>query len=333
MPEGVLDEVDESLIAALMNDCRATNRALAHAIGVNEQTIASRIRRLLDNDLMQVVSVVSQAAHGYHRRAHFGAVAGGRPLREIAEELAATPEVIMLAASFGRFQFIGVLVARDDAHLYELVADQIGSIDGIEDIEFFLDLEHIVYNSGALKLRTNQPANDIIPIPIGTPPYNLDEIDVALIREFMGDGRASFREVARRLSASESMVRNRVKFLEENQLLKFQVVKIIPEAISGYCSVYLAFKIDGSALRSVATYLSALEGCGHLVATFGSVNLLCAFGGHNRSAVTDKIFNEIALLEGVRSMDVWEVVEVYKHEHRLLPRFLTDRRDSSHIPA
>ena len=60
-----IDELDRSIVERLRLDGRETNRSLAAALGVNEATIATRLRRLETNNVMHVVALTDIERLGF----------------------------------------------------------------------------------------------------------------------------------------------------------------------------------------------------------------------------------------------------------------------------
>ena len=60
-----LDELDLALVEALRRDGRAGNRSLGAELGVNEVTVANRIRRLSAASVIRVVALTDIEAFGH----------------------------------------------------------------------------------------------------------------------------------------------------------------------------------------------------------------------------------------------------------------------------
>ena len=86
-------------------------------------------------------------AAGYELMALIGVRVEGRPLAEIARDLAAIPEVSAVASVLGRFDLFITLMARDKHHLRELLEDRVGAVKGIEALESELALDVLLYRS------------------------------------------------------------------------------------------------------------------------------------------------------------------------------------------
>ena len=117
-----IDDLDRSIITHLTRDASATNRALADAIGVTEQTIAARIRRLEEANLLRVVGLLDADAVGYGLFVIVGIQVAGRSPADVAVEVAALPFVNGVSSCLGGFELMASLYARDERDLFELLA-------------------------------------------------------------------------------------------------------------------------------------------------------------------------------------------------------------------
>lgn len=92
-PPYQLDDIDRRIIAALRSDGRATNQRIARSLRISPATVGARIRRLENMNAMRVVAVTDFAALGYQVLLAIGIEVQGRPAQEVAQELAALPQV------------------------------------------------------------------------------------------------------------------------------------------------------------------------------------------------------------------------------------------------
>jgi Lrp/AsnC family transcriptional regulator, leucine-responsive regulatory protein len=108
-----LDDIDRRIIAALKSDGRATNQRIARSLRISPATVGARIRRLENMNAMRVVAVTDFAALGYKVLLAIGIEVQGRPAQEVAQELAALPEVFAAHLVTGA-RAVEILVALHD---------------------------------------------------------------------------------------------------------------------------------------------------------------------------------------------------------------------------
>ena len=112
-PQYELDDIDRRIIAALKSDGRATNQRIARSLRISPATVGARIRRLENMNAMRVVAVTDFAALGYKVLLAIGIEVQGRPAQQVAQELAALPEVFAAHLVTGA-RAVEILVALHD---------------------------------------------------------------------------------------------------------------------------------------------------------------------------------------------------------------------------
>jgi Lrp/AsnC family transcriptional regulator for asnA, asnC and gidA len=134
-----LDEVSKQLVEELQRDGRRSYAALAETVGLSEAAVRQRVRRLLDENVMQIVAVTDPLTVGFTRQALVGIRAEGN-LRDIADKLAGLPELEYVVVCAGSFDILVELVCEDDEHLLRVLDDSVRSIEGVREAETFVYL-------------------------------------------------------------------------------------------------------------------------------------------------------------------------------------------------
>jgi Lrp/AsnC family transcriptional regulator for asnA, asnC and gidA len=134
-----LDDVSRRLVEALQCDGRRSYAALAQDVGLSEAAVRQRVKRLLDDGVMQIVAVTDPMTIGFSRQAMVGIKATG-DLRAIAETLSGLPELEYVVICAGSFDLLIELVCEDDDHLLRVLDESIRSIEGVRETETFVYL-------------------------------------------------------------------------------------------------------------------------------------------------------------------------------------------------
>ena len=116
-----LDATDEAIIALLRADGRAPYRAIARELGLTENTVRARVRRLEESNTMRVVAVTDIEAAGFGMLLAIGVQVEGRSPEAVARALAQFPEVFSVNVVVGAQDIEILVVTRDQASLGELV--------------------------------------------------------------------------------------------------------------------------------------------------------------------------------------------------------------------
>lgn len=137
---GVLDAVSKSIIEQLQEDGRRSYAAIAKAVGLSEAAVRQRVQRLLDSGVMQIVAVTDPLTLGFQRQAMVGIKVEG-DLSQVAEKLAAVPEIDYVVITAGSFDLVVECVCEDDAHLLHILNNSIRAVPGVRATETLVYLK------------------------------------------------------------------------------------------------------------------------------------------------------------------------------------------------
>ena len=139
-----MDGTDARLLMALADDPRATIMSLAGTLGISRNTVQARLARIEGADtLSSFERRVSPQALGYQLTAFIDATVTQQLLDEVADALAAIPEVLEVFGISGGVDLLIRVAARDADDLYR-VAGRILATRGIERTETALVMRNLV---------------------------------------------------------------------------------------------------------------------------------------------------------------------------------------------
>jgi DNA-binding Lrp family transcriptional regulator len=127
-----LDEIDKGVIRLLRSDGRMPYRAIARELSITEATVRARVRRLEESNTMRVVAVTDIEAAGYGMLLAVGVQVEGRSAEEVADDLAAVPEVFSVNIAIGAQDIEILVVAEDPPALNKLLADTLAGVAGVK---------------------------------------------------------------------------------------------------------------------------------------------------------------------------------------------------------
>jgi DNA-binding Lrp family transcriptional regulator len=128
-----LDEIDRSLIALLQANARESVANLARKLDVARTTVLSRIARLERNGVIAGYGVrLGSEVLDSSLNAYVGIALSPKSGKDVLRRMGKIPEVQMLCAVSGEFDYIAWLRTDTPARLDELL-DQIGELDGVSD--------------------------------------------------------------------------------------------------------------------------------------------------------------------------------------------------------
>jgi Lrp/AsnC family transcriptional regulator for asnA, asnC and gidA len=137
-----VDAIDIRILEHLQEDGRRSYTAIAADIGVSEANVRQRTKRLIRRGVAQIVAVADPIELGFGLMANVTIRVKGAGRAEIAERIAAFPEVSYLVLCSGSVDMLAEVVCRDREHLLEL-SEAIGEIPGAELGETFMYLRAV----------------------------------------------------------------------------------------------------------------------------------------------------------------------------------------------
>jgi Lrp/AsnC family transcriptional regulator for asnA, asnC and gidA len=135
-----LDELDRAIISQLQEDGRRPFRAIARSLGVAEGTVRFRATRLQEEGVLHILALADPFALGYAVQASVLVRVTPTAHAEVAETLAAWPEVMYLSSCAGSADLYMHIVCRDHDDLWRLLAERLGAVTGVVGTETLMEL-------------------------------------------------------------------------------------------------------------------------------------------------------------------------------------------------
>jgi len=130
-----VDGLDRLILETLQEDGRTPFTQIARRAGVSETTIRSRYRNLVEAGIVRTVGIVDPYTLGFDAPAIIGVSIEPGMIDQVAEMLAALPEVSYLVMTLGSFDLIVEVFCRDLAHINDLLTRQIHLMPGVRSTE------------------------------------------------------------------------------------------------------------------------------------------------------------------------------------------------------
>ena len=135
-PPDVLDDPDKAIVELLQEDGRMSYTRIAAAVGLSEAAVRSRVQRLIEGNVVQIVAVTDPLRLGFRRQAMVGVKTEG-DISAVADTLAAIPEVDYVVYVSGSYDLLFEIVCEDDEHLLSILNDKIRSIPGVRTTDTY----------------------------------------------------------------------------------------------------------------------------------------------------------------------------------------------------
>ncbi|MBS7658563.1 Lrp/AsnC family transcriptional regulator [Candidatus Bathyarchaeota archaeon] len=139
-----MDEVDEKIIEALMENAKLTYKELAEKLKMKESTVRKRVLNLIKNKVIKKFTItVDPVKLGKNSIAIIGIEVDPSTLLTTAQKLSEIPEAKFVATSTGDHMIMMEVWAKDGKDLTRIISEKIAKIDGVKKICPSIILEKI----------------------------------------------------------------------------------------------------------------------------------------------------------------------------------------------
>lgn len=309
----VLDEIDRQLLEILRADPRTSNRSMGQTVGLTDETVATRLRRMLDTGAMAMTAVIDWRAAGFQAhgiaRARFG---GGVLPGEAIKPLRDVEEIFAISETTGFADAVIHVLAPDLLSLHRVVAEQLRSLEGITELAVDVVSDVVKQSIGISTL----PIPPWDPTSLPAPVVPLDELDHRILELVASDGHESNRELARRLGVADSTVRSRLSRMESSGLLRI-VAMVDPITTGDVGAVGLVFfAMDGSP-DELIEILAPDPTVPSISRCIGAFDVSAIVDAATSDELHARVSRDLRQMPGVRQVALADVVDVAVHRAHL----------------
>jgi Lrp/AsnC family transcriptional regulator for asnA, asnC and gidA len=136
-----MDNLDLRIISLLQQDGMATNAGIARQIGVSEETVRRRLKRMVEEQYIRVVALPDPGKLGYNSEVLVGIQVDPAMVDSVADALAGLNEVNWVSVTTGSFDIFAWATLRSSEELSEFLRKKVGVITGVRKMETFLNLD------------------------------------------------------------------------------------------------------------------------------------------------------------------------------------------------
>ena len=133
----LLDATNIEILKAL-RDGRKPYGDIARDLKVSENTVRSRVNRLLEEGVLSFSGLVDPERIDGAQLVYIGVKLESMNHREMAERLSQLTSVVSTAVVTGRYDIIVTALLTEGYGLLEFYSDEISRIDGIRSVETFV---------------------------------------------------------------------------------------------------------------------------------------------------------------------------------------------------
>src|SRR3954452_1326088 len=275
----VIEAIDRQIVHAMQLDGRAQFSRLAAVLGVSEQTVARRWRRLRADGVVRGLGLTppeatepSWVVRGGVQPAAAGAV---------ADALARRPDVSWVTLTAGGAEITCSMRPRTRGQRDALLLDRLPRTVQVIDLNAFSVLHAYVGGryewTGFEDPLTDEQIAALAPgpAPPATTPVALDPEDELLLAAMATDGRLIYAELAGVTRWSESRVARRVEALRAAGALYFDL-EIANEMLGHPINALLWLGVPPAAISEVGEFLAGQPETAYTAVVTGPANLVVA---------------------------------------------------------
>jgi DNA-binding Lrp family transcriptional regulator len=332
----ILDVVDRQLVHALVVAPRAPFTLLADVIGVSDQTVARRYRRLAENAGLRVYGIVNGERAGWVDWMVRLQVTPGSA-DAIAEALARRPDTRWVRLFSGGTEIVCTLQARtsqqrDDLLLRGLPGSRrVVQITAHSILHVFSPVQWSGFASrlsdaqlamlgAAGAANPDEPRHEAAPGAPGNSdavPLRLE--DDLLLAELARDGRASHAALAAATHWHESTVRRRIEELQHQGLLYFDVD--MNDAFLGMrAGAMLWLAVAPGHLEAAGRSVAAHPEVPFAAATTGPTNLVVSAVFRDTRHLYEYLTTRLTGLPGIQTVETSPIIGTVKRTGLPVPR-------------
>lgn len=304
---------------ALQVDGRAPLRLIGEVLGISENTVARRYRRLRTAGILRVAGTLNGARLGYSAwtiRLQCTPDAAS----SIATALAARTDTsyVYLLSGGTEISCSAQTPTADESEA--LLLHKLPRTTRITSISAHLLLDHYALPNnwaGPASLTPEQTALLAPPPTDEDADVSLTSADRPLLDLLSRDGRASHTELATVTGWSESTVRRRMTALRRAGVLTF-LIDVPPAALGFHSETRLWMSVRPSRITAVATAMADHPEVSLVALTTGPTNLLAAVNCRDSRDLSRYLTERIASLDAIRAIETAPVIRTVKRSGTVL---------------
>ena len=319
MKTSQLDDVDRQLLHALTVAPRASFRLLAAVLGVSDQTVARRYRRLADTVGLRVYGLIDGQRAGWVDWIVRLQAAPGSAQR-IADTLAHRPDTRWVRLYSGGTEIVCTLQARSPEQRNALFlhglpgSRHVTAITAQSVLHVYSPVAYVGFTRALSDAQLAALAEALSEPPDQAPPgpdTALRAEDDPLIAELARDGRAPVAELAAATHWHESTVRRRIEELRGAGLLYFDID--FDDAVLGVTTnVMLWLKVEPASLDAAGRAVAAHPEIPFAAATTGPTNLAVSAVFRDVRHLYAYLTTRLADLPGLQSVETAPIIGTIK---------------------
>ncbi|GAA5004754.1 Lrp/AsnC family transcriptional regulator [Streptomyces hyderabadensis] len=301
------DALDLRLLQALQLDGRAPFSRIAEVLGVSDQTIARRYRRLRTEARLKVLGMADHSRLG---RSNWIARLRCNPdaAEPLAEALARRADTSYIGLMSGGTEVMCALKPRNRQDRDELLLDRLPRTRRVTSVDAFCVLHH--FYGGPLgwlnKIDALDPVQETALRP--APPETAakaadpDALDEKLLELLGQDGRTTATDLATATGQTESVVKRRIRALRGTGVLYFDI-EYDYEPFGHGTEAVLWLRVEPALLRSAGQALADHREVRFAAVVSGEANVVVSVLCRSTEELFAYLADRVGAIQGVRAVE------------------------------
>lgn len=135
-----MDKLDIRIISLLQDDGTATNAGIARQVGVSEETVRRRLKRLVQEEYIKVVALPDPVKLGYESEVLIGVQVDADKVDAVSDALANMDEINWVSITTGSFDIFAWATLKSSEELSVFLRTKVGVTPGVRRLETFINL-------------------------------------------------------------------------------------------------------------------------------------------------------------------------------------------------
>jgi DNA-binding Lrp family transcriptional regulator len=320
----LLPDLDWAILDVLTRDPQASNRVIAETLNVPIGQIVSRIRSLDRRKISHVLAALDLKASG-QSFCFILLDINGRPVDEVAAELAPIREIMMISALTGGVHDLLVLVRFKSIMLLEqIIFGRIYPVKGVyqtcASIVLDVPIFHAQYVNYAPGLLPHDVEAISCDLALDYEDSILDSLDRSIIAELQVNGRQSINSISRKYGINASTIRYRIRNLESRGLMRFITI-LDPPAVGFDTFALIEIRAEASKISSIIENLKHRRWLPQLFLCAGPAAMMGIVLADSMATLGHLKTEELRQINGILEVSISALIHTYKMDVRWGQRY------------
>lgn len=143
---------------------------------------------------------------------------------------------------------------------------------------------------------------------------NLDSTDSKILKMLTESGRDSFDELSKKLDMNEKTVKERIRKLEDEGIIKGYTAKVNPETVSQKVTAFLKVETELPNIQRMVRKLREFNKICEIHKTASGTDVLMKIRAKSRKSISQFVEQKLGTFENVKDVKITMAIETYKEK-------------------